>query len=101
MRSSAMRLLDRNLAALRLAVSIGTIVIALGAAGSAFAGHGGGGHGGGGGGHGGGSGWGGGGSHGWGGGGVSHFSAGHVNAAHFAGSRGHWASHANLSARFS
>jgi len=40
MRSSAMRLLDRNLAALRLAVSIGTIVIALGAAGSAFAGHG-------------------------------------------------------------
>ena len=94
MRSSAMRLLDRNLAALRLAVSIGTIVIALGAAGSAFAGHGGGGHGGGGGGHGGGSGWDGGGGHGWGGGGVSHFSAGHVNAAHFAGSRGHWASHA-------
>src|SRR6516164_3463170 len=87
MRSSAMRLLDRNLAALRLAVSIGTIVIALGAAGSAFAGHGGGGHGGGGG-------WGGGGGHGWGGGGVSHFSAGHVNATHFAGSRGHWASHA-------
>src|SRR5262249_37872440 len=25
---------------------------------------------------------------------VSHSSAGHVNAAHFAGSRGHWASHA-------
>jgi uncharacterized protein YjbI with pentapeptide repeats len=65
-----MQLINRNLAVLSLAVSLGTIAMGLGAPAPAFAGpHGGGGGGGGGGGKGGGG----------GGGGVAHFSAAHIS----------------------